>query len=134
MELADALHPSGYRVTAARNAVWRVLQSHPEHLSAGDIADRVRQVDPGVNRSSVYRTLALFAELGLVRESLMEDGVHWEEAHADAVIHLVCTRCGKVLHHRTPTVAALERELHEADSFRPDAIDVRVSGACHSCQ
>jgi Fe2+ or Zn2+ uptake regulation protein len=134
VDLSEALRPFGYRVTAARTAVWQVIQQNPDHLSASVIADLVRDRDPRVNRSSVYRTLALFAELGLVRESLMDDGTHWEEAHADAVIHLVCVGCARVLHHRTPMVGELQSELIALDDFQPETIDVRVSGLCRSCR
>jgi Fe2+ or Zn2+ uptake regulation protein len=91
--------------------VWQVIQQNPDHLSA-----------------------SVIAELGLVRESLMDDGTHWEEAHADAVIHLVCVGCARVLHHRTPMVGELQSELIALDDFQPETIDVRVSGLCRSCR
>lgn len=114
--------------------VWAVLSDVDGHLSAPEIAERVHERDPGVNVSSVYRTLTLFEELGLVRESRLADGAStWETAHDDAVIHLVCARCGAVRHHDAALVEDLRRQLVESAAFRTDTIDVRVSGRCGDC-
>lgn len=113
--------------------VWEVLTASHRHLSAGEIADQVRARDAGVNVSSVYRTLALFADLDLVRESrLGDDASTWEIAHADDVIHLVCSGCGNVRHHDADAVDALRRQLAKV-GFRPAVIDVRVTGRCADC-
>lgn len=134
MNLDSVLRDHGCRVTRPRHVVWQVLTTADEHLSAQEIAEQVRRRDPGINVSSVYRTLALFAELDLVRESrLGDDASTWEPAHGDAVIHLVCDHCGAVRHHDTATVETLRRRLARDAGFVADHIDVRVSGRCEAC-
>lgn len=122
------------RVTQPRQLVWDVLSSEHGHLSAAEVAERVRTRDPGVNVSSVYRALALFAQLDLVRESRNGDdsALTWEVRHPDGVIHLVCSSCGAVVHHHTDRVAQLAREIAKVP-FAPDTIDVRVTGVCADC-
>lgn len=115
--------------------MWDVLSERHRHLSAHEIAEQVRARDPGINVSSVYRTLDLFADLGLVRESRCGDdsASTWETSHADGVIHLVCKGCNRVLHHPTDLVDELHRRLAGLPGFQPTTIDVRVSGLCDRC-
>lgn len=116
--------------------VWDVLTAADRHLSAAEIADEARQRDPQINVSSVYRTLSLFADLGLVRESRLGDdsASTWERAHGDGVIHLVCVDCGAVVHHDAAVVTRLQRELRGLDDFDAHSIDVRVTGRCSRCR
>lgn len=134
MELAEHLRVRGIRVTHPRQLVWEALSDDGGHLSAAVVAERVRARDPGVNLSSVYRALALFGELGLVRESRTGDdaSITWEIRHPDGVIHLVCTSCASVIHHQTPRVDQLAREVAAA-GFVPDAVDVHITGLCANC-
>ncbi len=134
MDLATALRAKNARMTQPRQAVWTVLSEADRHLSAQEIAERVSRLDSGVNVSSVYRTLALFAELDLVRESrLGDEGSTWELSHVDSVIHLVCTDCGAVRHHDASLVETLRRQLAQQAGFTAIEIDVRASGRCGDC-
>ena len=128
-----ALRAHGHRVTRPRHVVWQVLTATDGHLNAHELTERVHDIDPGVNVSSIYRTLALFTEIDLVRESRLGDAATWERSHGDAVIHLVCTGCGTVDHHHTTSVEVLRRELATEHSFAPEGIDVSVTGWCHTC-
>ena len=136
MDLADALIGTDLRVTQPRRLVWEVLsQEHGHHLTAAEIAERVHQLDPSVNVSSVYRTLASFAEVHLVRESKLgdDDVSHWETAHADHVIHLVCARCGDVMHHDSKLVNKLKAEVLTQHDFVASHVEVMIKGSCKSC-
>jgi Fur family ferric uptake transcriptional regulator len=114
--------------------VWDVLSASDRHLNAHEIAERVRSVDQRINVSSVYRTLTLFAELDLVRESRLDhDASTWEPAHGDAVIHLQCQQCGQVRHHDAAVVETLRRQLRSQVGFHAENIDVRVTGNCAAC-
>lgn len=135
MDLIVELRSRGVRVTQPRQLVWDVLCHHTGHLSAAEVVERVQACDAGVNQSSVYRALALFAELDLVRESRTGDdsATTWEVRHPDGVIHLLCTECGAVGHHRTNRVEQLRRDLAGEGGFTPAVIDVRVAGTCADC-
>lgn len=133
MDLEATLRANGGRVTRARSAVWDVLNDGPGHLSAQEIADRVHVVDPSINLSSVYRSLTVFAELGLVRESRHDDTTTWEPFHGDTAIHLFCDTCDAVIHHDTDLVAELRKGLERDATFVPETIDVRVTGRCAAC-
>lgn len=112
--------------------MWDVLDGCGDHLSAPEITARVHDVDVAINSSSVYRTLALFTDLGIVRESRLDDTTVWEPFHGDDAIHLICSQCGTVTHHDTELVHLLRRALDRGSGFVPEEIDVRVSGRCGS--
>lgn len=134
MDLDATLRSHGHRVTQARRVVWDVLEKAGGHLNVHQIADQVHAVDSSINVSSVYRALALFDEMHLVRESRLEDdATTWEVRHEDAVIHLVCSSCSGVQHHDTKIINALRAHLETDGDFAPEMIDVRVSGLCSSC-
>ena len=133
--LERTLRDRDRRLTTPRRVVWEVLHSTEHHLSAAEIAAAARRIDPGINASSVYRTLALFAELDLVRESQLGDGPStWEPDHDDHVIHLHCNSCGTTGHHDSSSVAALRTELLDDTDFAPLGIDIRVFGICATCR
>lgn len=133
VELDTALRDHGHRVTRPRSVVWEVLTTTEGHLNAQEITERVRGLDEGVNPSSIYRTLALFTEIGIVRESRLGDAATWERAHGDNVIHLLCSGCGTVQHHHASSIDALPTEIARQAGFQPDGIDVSVTGTCRSC-
>lgn len=134
-QLRTALERSGNRVTGPRQRVWEVISSTDEHLTADEIAERVRRLEPEINLSSVYRSLSLFESIGLVRESALDVGVsHWEVAHSDDHFHIRCRVCAKVEHHEDDTVAQVRRHLLNDHGFDADRVDLVVTGVCAQCR
>jgi Fe2+ or Zn2+ uptake regulation protein len=136
VDLRASLVAGGHRVTGPRRAVWGVIESAADHLTADEIADKVRLVDPDVNLSSVYRSLSLFSELGLVRVSSLDGGgaVHWEIAHPDDQFHLRCRSCGKVEHHVGDLVDQIRSHLAGDHDYLVEQVDLVVTGLCTDCQ
>ena len=134
-DLRQALAGSGHRMTDARIAVWQAVASAAGHLTADQIASRVQEADPAINLSSVYRSLSLFDELGLIRQSHlgMTDAAHWELAHPDEQFHLRCDSCGKVEHHTGTLVDEIRRHLEDGHGFIASGVDLVVSGVCEDC-
>lgn len=134
-ELRATLERSGHRVTAPRRAVWEVVSESELHLTADEIAGRVREIDPDVNLSSVYRSLGLFAELGLVRVSSLDSGgpAHWEAAHPDDEFHLRCRSCGRVEHHAGDLVGQIRDHLGEDHGWKAEQVELVVTGLCTDC-
>ncbi len=135
MDIGELLRSHGHRLTEPRRLVWEVLASAGGHLTAADIAGRVHQANPDVNVSSIYRTLGLFADLGLTRESnLGVDGAaRWEPAHPDEHFHLVCERCGDVTHHAGEIVATTRAHLSAHHGFEARSIELVATGHCGAC-
>lgn len=139
-DIAEVLHDHGHRVTRPRRAVWRELVAADSHLTVEELAGRIEQQagdgDRGVDLASVYRSLALFEELGLVRQSRLgdEDAGRWELAHPDEHFHLVCRECGAVTHHQGTLVDQVATHLRDNHDFEPDTIELVVTGRCDVCR
>jgi Fur family ferric uptake transcriptional regulator len=135
-DLGVLLRDHGYRLTSPRWLVWSVLRSADGHLTADEIAVRVNEADPSVNISSVYRSLTLFEDLDLVRESHLgiDGSARWEVAHPDDHFHMVCRRCGRVDHHVGELVEQIRSHLGDHHAFDPESIDLVVTGLCGHCR
>lgn len=134
-DLGAVLRDHGYRLTSPRWQVWSVLRSANGHLTAEEIAGRVNEADPTVNISSIYRSLTLFEDLDLVRESHLgiDGSARWEIAHPDDHFHMVCRVCGSVDHHVGELVDQIRSHLGDHHSFTAENIDLVVTGVCQSC-
>lgn len=132
-ELAAVLRRHGHRATAPRLAVHDVLAAAEGHLTAEQVAARV----PGeINLATVYRSLSVLDELGVVRSvRLGDDGsAFWELAHPDDHAHLVCTSCGTVDHHVGSAATQLRDHLHQEHGFEASDVELVVSGTCAACR
>jgi Fur family transcriptional regulator, ferric uptake regulator len=136
VDLEDLLRPSGFRVTGPRRAVWDILASDAGHLTVDEVVARLAQRGLDVDVASVYRTLALFEELGVARVTRLgiDDAGRWERAHPDEHFHLVCTGCGEVDHHVGSLVAQVRAHLDDGHDFAVDAIQLVVTGRCSRCR
>jgi Fur family transcriptional regulator, ferric uptake regulator len=134
-DLGLVLRDHGYRLTSPRWLVWSVLRSAGGHLTAEEIARQVNEADPTINISSVYRSLTLFEDLDLVRESHLgiDDSARWEIAHPDDHFHMVCRRCGTVGHHVGELVDQIRSHLGTQHHFGAENIDLVVTGICEDC-
>jgi Fur family transcriptional regulator, ferric uptake regulator len=135
-DIDRTLRAQGHRSTRPRRAVWRVLAAADEHLTVEQIDDRLRAGDDAVDLASIYRTLALFADLGIARETRLggEEASRWERAHPDEHFHLVCAECGDVDHHVGSLVAQIHHHLDEGHGFEVRDVELVVTGRCARCR
>lgn len=136
IDLGQYLHAAGHRLTTPRRLVWEVLENAAGHLTAEQVAEQVRRRDERVNLASVYRSLALFAAIGLARESNLgpEGPARWEPAHPDDEFHLICDSCGEVRHHGGSLVDDVRAHLASDHGFTASTIDLSVRGICGRCR
>jgi Fur family ferric uptake transcriptional regulator len=134
-DLGLVLRDHGYRLTSPRWLVWSVLRAASGHLTAEEIAAQVNEADPTVNISSVYRSLTLFEDLDLIRESHLgiDSSARWEIAHPDDHFHMVCRKCGSVNHHVGGLVDQIRSHLVDHHDFTAENIDLVVTGICGNC-
>lgn len=131
--LAAALRARGQRVTPQRLAVARALRDLDRHATAEQVFGAVSARLPGVSLPTIYATLGLLAELGVVRRIPTESGTVLYDPRACEHQHLSCRRCAEVIDvdveiELTPVLAAAR-----AHGFEPDAPQVVVSGLCERC-
>ena len=133
--LQDALRSAGRRLTPQRRLILQVLEESNGHLDADALYDRVKARDPDVSLATVYRTLAVLREIGLVEEHrLGQNHGHYEAVRQEPHYHFTCLRCGKVIEFDTPLVAQVEQELYEQEGVRVTSTHLHVSGYCAQCR
>jgi Fur family ferric uptake transcriptional regulator len=133
--LSAALQERGHRLTAARQLILAVLVQCGGHISADGLAERVREQAPNVGRMTVYRTLDLLSEAGLIRPVyqgtgaahyiLLEDGHHH---------HLICSNCAQVQEVADCGLEALEALLSQRFDFQIQGHLVEFYGLCAACR
>lgn len=130
----EQLRERGYRVTPQRQLVLEAVTSL-EHATPEDICGHVRQTASGVNISTVYRTLELLEELGLVTHAHLGHGapVYHLAAEADH-IHLVCRDCGSVIEVSPEEADGLAGRLDTDHGFETDLRHLTVFGRCRDCR
>ena len=133
--LQDALRSAGRRLTPQRRLILEVLEESDGHLDADALYDRVKARAPDVSLATVYRTLAVLREIGLVEEHrLGQDHGHYEAVRQEPHYHFTCQRCGKVIEFDTPLVAQIEEALREQEGVRVTGAHLHISGYCAGCK
>jgi len=134
--LYDKLAESNYKLTPQRRAILQVLEDNQgEHLSAEQIFFMVRSRLPNIGIATVYRTLELFAVLGLLRKTSFDEGkFRYELPDVDRHRHhhLVCVGCGKIIEIEEDLLHQLEREV-EKKGFQVIDHSLVIYGRCPSC-
>src|SRR5947209_1413645 len=130
----ETLRKRGYRLTPQRYMILSVIQEAGEHLSIDQILERVQERNPQVSLSTIYRTLELLRELGLVRENhLPGEQPHYETADGKAHHHLVCRNCRAIIHLDNTLLVNLNDLLQEQFHFHNLTLDLVSAGYLHSC-
>lgn len=127
------LRSRGYRLTPQRQLVLEAVESLG-HSTPDDIAAEVRRAAATVNISTVYRTLELLEELGLVTHTHLGHGSATYHPATDADhVHLVCRDCGRV-DEVPPTVVqeTVDRIVAER-GFHADVGHFAIFGTCRGC-
>lgn len=131
--LAERLRRAGQRVTPQRLVILGALLPGT-HLAADDVFAQVEGQLPGVNRSTVYRTLELFSELGLVSVTDLGGGARQYELLDQAHHHLICHRCGGEIEMEDALVAPMREAIRARYGFAPQVDHLALFGFCAECQ
>lgn len=130
----ERLHARGLRWTPQRRVLVEVLSQADGHITGSELVERCRAVDPATIPSTVYRTLDVLEELGLVRHAHGMDGR--EEFHVlpdQEHGHLHCTGCRRSWDVGAEEAAALVATLRSARGFAVDLSHLTIVGVCEAC-
>jgi Fur family ferric uptake transcriptional regulator len=131
--LADVLRARGLRLTAQRQLVLEAVYSLG-HATPDQVHAAVSRTAAGVNITTVYRTLELLEELGLVTHAHLTHGSPtYHAVGEDQHVHLVCRDCGEVDEVAPSLLDELVRTLETERGFRVDIGHVALFGVCTRC-
>ena len=129
------LKQKGYRLTNSRLTVARALLDSGGHLSADSLLEVIHQSDPTIGRMTVYRTLELLSELGLIRPVYQGTGAaHYIVLDGGHHHHLVCSGCDAVIEFDECGVEEISQQLARRFNFVVEGHLVEFYGRCQNCQ
>ncbi len=132
--LAQRLRAGGYKATKPRKAILSVFELPGEHLGADEILDRVAKIAPDVNRATVYRSLEVFRNIGIISETDLGGGIReYEIIEQSRHHHLVCHRCRTIIDLDDELVMPLKAAILERYGFAPSIDHLAVFGLCAAC-
>ncbi|GAB1694733.1 transcriptional repressor [Krasilnikovia sp. M28-CT-15] len=132
--LADKLRERGLRLTPQRQLILEAVYELG-HATPEQVHHAVRERAAGVNITTVYRTLELLEELGLVNHTHLSHGSPtYHPAGEDQHVHLVCRRCGSVGEADPSVLLPVTQQLQRERGFRVDVGHVSLFGVCGDCK
>jgi len=130
-DISLKLEARGHRVTPSRRAVIAAVLQQKGHFAADDLVTRCR----GAGRATVFRTIRLLTELGVVCRVLMEDTTpRYLASRRGHHHHLVCTDCGAVEDLDQCAVAGALREVADASGYEIEGHWLELYGRCAVCR
>jgi len=136
---------AGYRMTMPRQVILDVLNSTAGHLSAEDVYFAVHSSHPGIGLTTVYRTLDLLEQMGLVvRFDFGDKRARYELAEGPSGPnhhhHLVCTSCGRIVdytefvHEEKDLIQKAEKGLSKKYGYKINSHVINFYGLCDQCR
>ncbi len=133
--LRQTLQAHGLRATRSRLAILQVLGGTSEHLRVAEVHRRARRLDAEIGLASVYRTMDLLTQMGLVKH------VHMDYRHRSYASitephshHLVCTNCGLAVEIFDCRLDNLARSIARRTDFEIDGHCMEFFGRCQKCR
>jgi Fur family ferric uptake transcriptional regulator len=128
------LRERGYRITPQREAIVAEVMRAEGHITPQAVARRVQRRMPAVNPSTVYRTLDLLEEVGVVQHSHVERGAEYHRTGEGDHVHLTCSRCGTEDDLSMVEADSLRSLIEQHRGFLPDLTHFAISGLCAACR
>ncbi|ABR33290.1 MULTISPECIES: Fur family transcriptional regulator [Clostridium] len=137
--LKEDLKKKGYKLTPQRRSIVdTIIENEGQHLTAEEIYDSVKKSCPEIGLATVYRTILLLEELGVISRLDLNDGcsryeiVHSNETHRHH--HLICNICHKVLEVQDDLLEDLESGIEKQYKFKILDHSLKFFGVCDECQ
>jgi Fur family transcriptional regulator, ferric uptake regulator len=127
------LRAQGLRMTPQRRAIVSEVMRAQGHISPAQIARRVQGEMPGVNASTVYRTLATLEEIGVLSHSHLESGAEYHRREEAEHVHLTCGNCGRDDALSLQEAQALQELIRTHHGFVADLTHFAITGRCRTC-
>lgn len=123
-----------FKNTTQRAAVLNTVRTAERHLTAGEIFELVRRSDPRIGYGTVYRTLHLLAEHGLIQELTFADQASRYDGRIERHDHVHCVQCGVLLDVDVPVALIARHVASEQSGFDISSHHTVFSGVCPTCK
>lgn len=127
------MEANGLRITNQRRSIVEAAFSTTDHYTAEELLDRSRQVDPSVSRATVYRTLPVLVQTGLLRElDLGKDQMYYDPNYATHPNHnhIICSDCERIIEFEDYCLDVRECVVVKNLGFKPGNVLLRIEASC----
>jgi Fur family ferric uptake transcriptional regulator len=139
--LKNILGDKGFKMTNQRKVIFEILaENSDEHLSPEEIYDLIKDRYPEMGLATIYRSLQIFEEIGLVYKLNFGDGRYRyellpsDEDNGHQHHHLVCNNCGKIIEVKEDLMNSLEETIEKQYNFEIKDHIVKFTGICSQCR
>lgn len=133
-EVIALLRRLGHRMTPQRQAIVEEVMRARGHITPLDVARVIKRRLPAVNASTVYRTMGLLEDVGVLSHSHLESGAGYHRRGEGDHVHITCTHCGEEDDLSLDEAGALREVIRRHRGFAPDLTHFAIAGACARCQ
>jgi Fur family ferric uptake transcriptional regulator len=135
-QFRNFMEDKGFHVTKQRLSIAGLLSEMAGHPTIEELYDDLREIEPSIGQATVYRTLKLLKDAGLVMDLRVDEGVVRFEAvntrkHHD---HFICRHCGKIVEIHSPALEKAQMELATEHGFILEEQAHCVYGLCSECR
>ncbi|MBL8228220.1 MAG: transcriptional repressor [Bryobacterales bacterium] len=138
IDMKESLRQRGKRMTRQREILLELIDRSGDHLHAEQLYQMAKERDPKLNRVTVYRTLKMLKQGGLVDElDLMHyggDQHYYETRLKQEHAHIICLRCGKVEEFFGEPLQRLRKQVESHFGFEIILARTEIGGYCSHCQ
>lgn len=134
MSCVATLKEKGLKLTPQRILITDIIHDARGHITAGEIIGQVQAKMPGVNKSTIYRTLDILEEAGCVYKSELDNESIYHHDHKGHHHHLKCSRCGRTINCDESMLEPLQKSLMKKYNFHVDFKHMVINGICGKCQ
>ncbi|CAG7624808.1 Fur family transcriptional regulator [Paenibacillus allorhizosphaerae] len=122
------------QLTVQRKAIFDVVMDSPDHPSAADIIDRLKERGYSFAYGTIYNSLRYLTDAGLIRELKLEGDASRYDARVEDHQHIVCRVCGKVEEVFTTLSPEWLRAVAEETGFTVEEEHILFKGVCPACK
>ena len=125
----------GKRETNQRRLILSLLNESEGHLDADELYRLAREREPRISLATVYRTLSLFKEEGIIEERHFIEGHHHYEVKGESDhYHLVCLKCGEIVEFESAAIGDMKDDVYRKTGFKVVGGDICLEGYCKRCR
>jgi len=134
--LVSFLRERGQKMTSARETVLEAFLAIERHMSAEELYEAAKRIDPGIGQATVFRAIKLLAEAGLARGTCGDDRTRrYEHAfHHDHHDHLLCIKCGAIVEFSDTRIERAQEDIYREYGFEASGHRFELYGLCPACR
>ncbi|MEM2110698.1 MAG: Fur family transcriptional regulator [Candidatus Bathyarchaeia archaeon] len=132
-QLIAKLRERNIKVTPQRLAICEIILSSKEHPTADQIYEMVREKHPTISLATVYQTLHLLSQIGMLQELGFNNNISRYDPDTSPHINIMCPKCGKIQDYKAENIKRMWNQIIKELGFKPIGQRMDVYAYCDKC-